>query len=113
MISDFYDDKEKIVAGLRHLRFKKSEVIAFHLLDHNELKFPYAMLSEFRDMETNERVQVMPASLRQAYMEAVGGFSDDLRKQCSNMDIDYQLIDTSTPFDKVLAHYLHKRQRAG
>ena len=113
VISDFYDDKDKIVAGLRHLRFKKNEVIAFHVLDHNELKFPYAMLSEFRDMETNERVQVMPASLRSAYMDAIGGFSDEMRKQCSSMDIDYQLIDTATPFDKVLAHYLHKRQRAG
>jgi uncharacterized protein (DUF58 family) len=111
ILSDLYDDRDKIIAGLRHLRFKKNEVIVFHVLDHNELKFPYAMLSEFRDMETNERIQVMPASLRAAYLEAIGAFSDDMRRQCSNMDVDYQLIDTSTPFDKVLAQYLHKRQR--
>ncbi len=113
IISDLYDDQDKIIAGLRHLRFKKNEVIVFHVLDRNELKFPYAMLSDFHDMETDERIQVMPASMRAAYMEAIGGFSDEMRKQCSNMHVDYQLIDTATPFDKVLAKYLYKRQRTG
>jgi uncharacterized protein (DUF58 family) len=113
IISDLYDDKESIISGLRHLRFKKNEVIVFHILDHQELTFPYAMLSEFRDLETKEKVQVMPAALRSSYLKALGNFNESMRKQCSNMDVDYQLIDTETPFDKVLAQYLFKRQRAG
>ena len=113
IISDLYEEPEKLLHALRHLRFKKHEIILFHVLDHNELTFPYTALSEFKDLEDGTRVKVSPRAYRKAYLEAMQDFTGTLRRQCSNMLIDYQLIDTATPFDQVLAQYLARRQRLG
>ena len=113
IVSDLYDEREEVLSGLRHLRFKKHEVILFHVLDHAELAFPYRTLSEFRDLETGARVQVAPSVYRPEYLKAVEGFAASMRRDCSNMLVDYTLVDTETPFDQVLAQYLFKRQRLG
>jgi uncharacterized protein (DUF58 family) len=113
LFSDLYDDPEKIRLGLRHLRFRKHEIILFHLLDRRELDFPYGALTEFRDLETGERIQVLPSAHRPAYRKALDAFCADLRRECSNMLIDYHVVDTSVPFDQVLAQYLARRQRYG
>jgi uncharacterized protein (DUF58 family) len=113
IVSDLYDEPEKILSGLRHLRFKKHEVIVFHVLDHNETAFPYRVLSEFRDLESGQRVQVLPMAYRPAYLKAIDEFTASMRRDCSPMQVDYQLIDTAVPFDRVLAQYLDKRQRLG
>jgi uncharacterized protein (DUF58 family) len=111
IISDLYDDVDKILAAIRHIRFKKHEVILFHILDHKELEFPYRALSEFKDLETGDSVQVAPMAYREAYKSALNDFTENMRKKCANMLVDYQLINTQTPFDKVLAEYLFKRQK--
>jgi len=113
IVSDLYDEPEAILSGLRHLRFRKHEVILFHVLDHDELAFPYRALSEFKDLETGSRVQVAPAVYRPEYLKAIGDFATSMRRDCSNMLVDYTLVDTEVPFDKVLAEYLFKRQRLG
>jgi uncharacterized protein (DUF58 family) len=113
VISDFYDDADQVLAAIRHMRFKKHEVILFHVLDHRELDFPYRALSEFKDLETEETVLVAPLAYRLAYKKAVTEFTEDVRRRCANILADYQLIDTETPFDKVLAEYLFKRQKMG
>ncbi|HLX64439.1 MAG TPA: DUF58 domain-containing protein [Planctomycetota bacterium] len=111
IVSDLYDDVEKILAAILHIRFNKHEVILFHILDHKELEFPYRALSEFKDLETSESVQVAPMVYREAYKTALREFTDTMRRKCANMLVDYQLVDTQTPFDKVLAEYLFKRQK--
>lgn len=111
IVTDLYDDVEKTLAALRHIRFNKHEVILFHVLDHKELDFPYRALTEFKDLETGESVQVAPLVYREEYKAALNEFTEQMRKRCANMLIDYVLIDTQTPFDKVLAAYLFKRQK--
>ena len=111
IISDLYDDPERTLAALRHIRFNKHEVILFHVLDHKELEFPYRALTEFKDMESGDTVQVAPAVYRDEYKAALREFTETTRKKCANMLIDYVLIDTETPFDRVLAQYLFKRQK--
>jgi uncharacterized protein (DUF58 family) len=113
ILSDLYDDLDRIRLGLRHLRFKRHEVLLFHILDRQELAFSFGALSEFRDLETGERLQVLPSAYRPAYRKALDEFCAGLRRECSNMMIDYNVVDTSVPFDQVLAKYLAKRKRLG
>jgi uncharacterized protein (DUF58 family) len=113
IVSDLHDDVDRIVRGLRHLRFRRHEVILFHVLDHDELAFPYRTLAEFEDLETRERVRVQPAAFRGEYLRAMDELTSRLRRECSSMRVDYQLVDTQTPFDQVLSRYLDRRQRLG
>ena len=41
VFSDLFDDVPRIMAGLKHFRHRRHEVIVFHILDPAELEFPF------------------------------------------------------------------------
>jgi uncharacterized protein (DUF58 family) len=111
LISDLLDDPSQVVRGLRHLRFKGTDVIVFQLLDNDELTFPFERASRFRDLETDDEVMAVPALVRAQYLKEVGDLIAVYRKELGTMGVDYQLIDTSKPLDFALLGYLSARQR--
>jgi uncharacterized protein (DUF58 family) len=113
LISDLYDDPDALLACLRHFRFRRHEVLVFHVLDATERALGVEGLTEFRDLESGERLEVLPAAYRTAYRAALEGFVGRWRKACADARIDYQLVDTATPFERALAAYLHRRSRLG
>ena len=113
IISDFLDDPETILLGLKHFRHRKHEVIAFHLLDPDELSFPFRSHTLFKDLETGQNIVAHAQSLQDNYLKELEDFSDHLRVQCRERGIDYLQIDTSTPLDKALLSYLIKRRELG
>ena len=113
IISDLFDDPGAVERALRHFRHKRHEVIVFHIFDKAELDFPFDRLTDFVDMETNERLQIDPRIVRKQYKEEIQAFIETYRKSCSEAGIDYQVTDTSAPFDYMLTRYLAKRSRLG
>jgi uncharacterized protein (DUF58 family) len=110
LISDLLDEPEQILKGLRLFRFKGNDVIVFHLLDQAELDLPFDGNILFEDLEAvNLKVVADPRSIRNTYREVVQEFISDMRKQCHDNSIDYQLISTATPLDRALASYLSWR----
>src|SRR5262249_58332358 len=87
IVSDLHDDPERIARGLRHLRFRRHEVILFHVLDGDELELPYRTLVELEDLETRERVRVQPAAFRAEYLRAIDEHAARIRRECSSMRI--------------------------
>ena len=49
--------------------------------------------------------------MKKEYAKAVAEFSEHVAQACRQANIDYHLIDTSTPFDKALYAFLSKRER--
>lgn len=111
LISDLYDDPEEVIRALHHFRHRRHEVIVFHVLDKAEIDFPFRETVAFYDLETNERIQVDPAYVRDAYLEQIEEFIAGYRRACAESYIDYVLADTSTPYDLMLSRYLTKRSR--
>jgi len=110
LISDLLDDTEQILKGLRLFRFKGNDVIVFHLLDPAEIELPFDGNILFEDLEqTDLRIVADPKAIRATYRAVVEEFTRDLRKQCHDDAIDYQLIATTTPLDRALASYLSWR----
>jgi len=72
LISDLLDDPEPIIKGLRHLRFRGTDVVVFQVLDPHELTFPFQGASRFRDVESNAEVTADAASVRAAYLRELG-----------------------------------------
>jgi hypothetical protein len=72
-ISDLLDEPGRVIDGLRHFRFRGSEVIVFHLMDPAELTFPFDRASRFRDLELGDEVMAVPSVVRQDYLDAVNG----------------------------------------
>jgi len=113
LISDLMDDPEKILMGLKHFRHRKHEVIVFHVLDPREIDLDYRDEVEFRDLETDKRVRVEPAFLREQYSKQIQEWIKKLDRSCKQHQIDYNLLTTKTSFDQALTAYLNKRLRMG
>ncbi|HUT12992.1 MAG TPA: DUF58 domain-containing protein [Thermoguttaceae bacterium] len=109
LISDLYDEPEDVIRALHHFRHRRHEVIVFHVLDKAEIEFPFRDLIAFHDMETNERIQVDPAYVRDAYTEQIEAFLEGYRRSCAETRIDYVMTDTTVPYDFMLSRYLAKR----
>ena len=111
VISDLIDNEEAIASGLGHFRHNNHEVIVFHTMDPAELEFPFDRLTRFKDMEGAGRVVANPKSLRRRYLSRIGQFTDQVKRDCMERRISYELCDTSQPYDRFLASYLDKRSR--
>ena len=111
-ISDLLDEPERVVEGLRHFRFRGSEVIVFHLLDPAELTFPFERAARFRDMELGDEVMAVPSVVRREYLDALQTAIDRYKRELGSEGIDYRMLDTSTPLEFALVSYLSTRGRA-
>lgn len=109
IISDFFDDIESTLSALKHFRFKKNEVIVFQILDPMELSFAFGRDATFVDMESGEEMLTQPWHIQKSYKDAMSEFTGKLRDNCLNSGIEYNVVDTNTPFDKALFSYLQKR----
>jgi uncharacterized protein (DUF58 family) len=109
LISDLLDDPARVAEGLRHFRFRGSDIIVFHLLDPAERTFPFTRAARFRDLELGDELMAVPEIVRQEYLDALQRAIDGYRRELGSAGIDYQLIDTSTPLEFALMAYLSTR----
>ena len=113
VLSDFFDDVPRIIAGLKHLRHRRHEVIVFHILDPAELDFPFRDTTLFKGMEGIADLLTEPHALRKAYQEELGDFLETLKKGCRMIDIDYVPLRTDQDLDVALSSYLAARANRG
>lgn len=111
LISDLYDEPSAILDAVKGLRYKGNDLVVFHVLDPAELSFPFDEAANYRDLESGEAVPVIPEYLREEYRKLVKAHVDALSKAFGDNQIDYALLDTSTPLDYALFHYLARRER--
>jgi len=113
LISDFYEDTEQVVEAVRLLQSPGHDVIVFHLLDPDELEFPFEGPSNFQDMETGEELPLVPGKLREGYKELLGAHTAELQDRFTAGQVDYAVLDTSKPLDHALFHLLLHREKRG
>ncbi len=111
VISDLYEEPDRVAAAIRPLRFRGHDVIVFHLLDPSERDFPFDEASSFEDLESGERVMVVPEALRAEYQDLVRRHVEALARVLVDSRIDHALFDTSVPLDFALFRYLSARDR--
>ncbi len=111
LISDLFDEVDKVRYGLRRLRHEGHEVMVFHVMDTQELTFPFQRMTMFEGLEEFEDLLANPTTLREAYLTEVKEHLEAVKRLCRGLRIDYQLVDTAERFDVVLTEFL--AQRAG
>ena len=111
LISDLLDDPQEVVKGLRHLRFRGTDVVVFQVLDTAELTFPFDRESRFQDLETKEEVWAVPSLVREYYLGEIRDLIAFYTRELKLAGIDYTLVDTSKPLDFALLQYLSARSR--
>jgi uncharacterized protein (DUF58 family) len=111
VISDLWDEPAAVLSALRHFRYRKHEVLVFHVLDPNERAFGFAGTVLLRDMETGREVTMDARVVRQEYQQSFDRFFARFEQGCHEAGIDYHRVTTDTPFDRALFGYLERRKR--
>jgi uncharacterized protein (DUF58 family) len=109
VFSDLFDDVPAMLAGLKHFRHRRHEVVIFHVLDPAELDFPYRQMTLFKGLEELPELLTDPRSLRRAYLDEFGKFLAEVKRGCRQHHIDYVLLRTDQSLEVALTSYLASR----
>jgi uncharacterized protein (DUF58 family) len=109
IFSDLFDQPAVVLRGLRDLAQRGHDVVVFHVLDRDEVQFPFERMTLFLGLEQMPELLVEPRSLREAYLAEIEAFVDTIRKGCLQQRIDYVRLTTEQPLDVVLSSYLASR----
>jgi uncharacterized protein (DUF58 family) len=116
IFSDLFDNEQhtkEILSALHHLKHNNHEVLLFHVRDSaTELNFSFDDRPHiFIDLETNEKLKLHPAQVKEAYTASVQRHFHDLKMKCGQFKIDFIDADVREPLDKILMAYLIKRMK--
>lgn len=116
IFSDMFDamnEDSKLFDAIQHLRFKKHEVIIFHMVDkQTEIAFDFENRPlKFKDSETGEEVKLFPDEVKQIYTDKIKHFENALKLKCTQFKVDYQLVDTALDFNQIIMPFFLKRKK--
>jgi uncharacterized protein (DUF58 family) len=109
LISDCFDDPEKLIGGLRQVRFRGHEVCLFHVLHRDEVEFPLDGNIRFTNLEGADYLLARPHLLRPAYTKVVQEYLHELQRGCDGSRIDYVRMQTDRNPVHALGEYLVRR----
>lgn len=113
LISDLLDDAETLLKSLRLLRLSGHDALLIHVLDRDEVDFPFDTMSRFEGLEDLPHVVTDPRLIAHAYREAMADFCRQLEVGCRQLDIDYFRVLTDEPLSASLPRLLAARSARG
>jgi uncharacterized protein (DUF58 family) len=109
LVSDLLADRPGLIKGLKLLRQRGHDVLVFHVMDDEELDFPFSGPTRFEGLEMPDYLNCNPRALRDGYLAALQAYLDEVRRECARNSCDYALVRTGDPLDAALATFLSKR----
>jgi uncharacterized protein (DUF58 family) len=110
VLSDGFDDLDKLASAIGHLRHRRHEVLFFQILAPEEEDFPFRKPSQFRNLERADHLlRIDPAALRASYLEKFSAHCRGLKEKARSMNADYHKVSTAVPPERALLDYLAAR----
>ncbi len=109
LISDLLLPRRPLFQALRLLRSRGHDPIVFHVLDDDELDFPFEGATQFHGLESADQVRCNPRALREGYLRALSAFLEEVQRGCSREKTEYLLVRTSQPIEAALITFLTRR----
>jgi uncharacterized protein (DUF58 family) len=110
LLSDLFDEPESVRQGLRHLDFRGHDVAVLHVIDRAEEDFPFVEATEFDGLEGAGSESVEPQGVGGAYRAEFARFLRETAAACRELQVDYHLVHTDEPPDRVLSRLLAERR---
>ncbi len=111
VLSDLFDEDQRLLKRLAQLSRRGHEVTVFHLLDPAELEFPFEDPTLFLSMEDGRSVEATGREVRKGYLQLMAAWLAALKREAAEADLDYTLCRTDRPLDEVLLPFLARRER--
>lgn len=114
IFSDMFEDHsnlEAIFASLQHLKYKKHDVVLFHVTDKKqELDFEFENRPHhFIDIETKQEIKLNPNQVKEMYLKKISEYTEAIKLKCGQYKIDFVEADINEGFNHILQTYLVKR----
>jgi uncharacterized protein (DUF58 family) len=109
VFSDLFDDPAEVLAGLKHLKYQRHDVVVFHVLDAAEVEFPFRQSTLFHGLEQLPDLLTDPVGVRDGYLKEFNAFRKELQTGCRLHHIDYVELRTDKDLGRSLAEYLVRR----
>ncbi len=106
LISDCMDFDGRLAAVARQLQRRRHRVVVIHVLDDDELEFPFHELTLFEDMESEATELADPRGMRDQYLEEIRVWSEGLRRELLDGGVSYHRVTTSAPLERALFEVL-------
>jgi len=113
LVSDFLTKETGIEKKLKLLVSRGLEVILFHVLDSDEVSFPFKGDVVFESLEDDSSIELDPEDIRETYQRSIQDLIEYYRSHCTKLGIDYKFLQTSTPLEQGLLYYLLQRKNLG
>ncbi len=112
LMSDLLAPLETLEESLGSLTVRGQDVIVFHILDPEELKFDFSDPELFVDLETNHKLYVDPSAVRGEYLQRFGEHLSAIESICSRLGLVYHRLSTDTPLETALPEVIRVRMQA-
>lgn len=109
LFSDLFDFDDRLIPGLKMLSARGHEVVVFHVLDPDELNFPFQDPTLFESMEDDRSLVVFPREIRNNYLEEMKEFLRKTRRELSDSGLSHELVRTDEPPHEPLLRFLLSR----
>tara|TARA_B100000700_G_scaffold324441_1_gene430593 strand:- start:284 stop:1183 length:900 start_codon:yes stop_codon:yes gene_type:complete len=111
ILSDCFTDVKSLLASVAHFRHASHEVVIFHVMDRDEVEFPFDAWTRFENLERTAEFQMVdPASFRAAYLDNFAKFTEALKLGCQRHRVELVPMYTHEPLTDSLARFLRMRQ---
>ena len=111
ILSDCFTDVKSLLASIAHFRHASHEVVIFHVMDRDEVEFPFDAWTRFENLERIAEFQMVdPASFRAAYLDNFAKFTEALKLGCQRHRVELVPMYTHEPLTDSLARFLRMRQ---
>jgi uncharacterized protein (DUF58 family) len=109
IFSDFFDDLDQVMEGVRRLVFGGHEPILFQVLDPQETRFEFDAYLRLDGLEGAGVQKIDPNAIREAYLAEIEAHNQALARAARALSIDYVPLLTNEPLDAALSAYLVRR----
>jgi uncharacterized protein (DUF58 family) len=94
LITDAFDDAERLLMALRFLRHRKQDVRIFQIIDPQEEQFALAGMIEFIGMESEPRLRLDADRVRAYYQQALREHRQKLAEGCHAIGVQLETMRT-------------------
>lgn len=113
LVSDLVDEPESFGAALRRLRARDQDVVVLHVLDEDELRFPFVGTLRFRDPETGEVVTSDARVVAEGYRRELAAFLAACERSVVGAGAEYLRLTNGDDLTAVVLRFLSRRQSLG
>jgi uncharacterized protein (DUF58 family) len=109
VLSDFFDDPESLLLGLKHLHHRRHDVSLLQIIDPAEQDFPFEDPTLFKGLELPTQLLSEPKSIRRAYRQEFDAFLRTIQQQAHDLNMEYALLRSDQPLDVAITSVLRRR----